>query len=255
MNTTSVHIKNLVSIVTPLYNSAKFINQTIESVINQTYKNWEMIIIDDCSTDHSVGIVQGYLQKDSRIKLIKLEKNSGPAVARNKGIEMAKGKYLTFLDSDDVWSQHFLTESIKFITIKKCQFVFASYERVDENLNAILAPFIVPKKVSYNDILKTCSISCLTAFIDIQTLGKFYMKDVGHEDYTLWLQILKKVNYAYGIQKPLAKYRILSNSLSRNKIQVATYQWKIYRVIEKLSLIKSLYYFAHYTYYGLKKYR
>lgn len=248
------NIKHLVSIITPSYNSARFIKQTIESVIKQTHQNWEMIIIDDCSIDASVEIIQGYMQKDSRIRLIKLEKNSGPAIARNKGIKAAKGKYLTFIDSDDIWNQYFLEKSIKFINAKKCDFVFASYERVDENLNPILNPFIASKKVNYNDILKTCNISCLTAFINIKNIGKFYMENVGHEDYTLWLKILKKIDCAYGIQEPLAKYRILNNSLSRNKIQSALWQWQIYRKIEKLSLIQSLYYFVQYTYYGFKKY-
>ncbi|SFV88919.1 Putative N-acetylgalactosaminyl-diphosphoundecaprenol glucuronosyltransferase [hydrothermal vent metagenome] len=247
-------IKHLVSVITPSYNSAMFIKQTIESVIKQTHQKWEMIIIDDCSTDASVNIIRDYIQKDSRIRLITLEENSGPAIARNKGIKVAKGKYLTFIDSDDIWNEYFLEKSIKFINIKECDFIFASYERVDENLKSILKPFIVPKKVNYHDVLKTCSISCLTAFMDMHNIGKFYMENVGHEDYTLWLKILKKIDCAYGIQEPLAKYRISNNSLSRNKIQSALWQWQIYRKIEKLSLIKSIYYFVQYAYYGFKKY-
>src|SRR5690606_14330629 len=158
-----------------MFNSEVYISETINSVINQTHTNWELLLIDDGSTDQTFDIIKNFMERDERIRLYKLELNSGPAVARNVGINKAKGKYLTFLDADDVWFNNFIESSIE--TIKKTQvpFVFSSYKRSDETLNCIYSDFIVPQKVSYEDILKTNSISCLTAFLDIDKLGKKLM--------------------------------------------------------------------------------
>lgn len=242
----------LVSIITPMFNSEKFILETINSVINQTYTNWELILIDDCSTDSTLQI----LPKDNRIKVISLTENSGSAVARNKGIEMAKGKYLTFIDADDLWFPDFIETSIQTIKTSKVNFVFASYKRLDENLNPLLKDFIVPQKVTYHDILKTNSISCLTAFIDIEVLGKKHMPLVRkRQDMGLWLQYLKDINFAIGIKKPLAIYRIRKNSLSRNKWKLIKSQWYFYREVEKLKIFQSIYYFVFWVINGFIKYR
>lgn len=246
--------EDLVSIITPSYNAAKFIAQTVESVTNQTYENWEMIIVDDCSVDNSVEIIQNYIQKDSRIKFLKLEKNSGPAIARNKAIKAANGRYIAFLDADDIWLPHKLKTQIQFMDDNDLLFTYSSYYLIDEK-GKDLGFFNTKSKISYTDMLKTCSVGCLTAIYDVQKIGKLYMPNIfKRQDYGLWLKILKKIDYAYGVQEPLAKYRILDNSLSRNKIQAARYQWKIYRNIEKLGLIKSLYYFVQYAYHGIRKY-
>ncbi|RUA05759.1 MAG: glycosyltransferase family 2 protein [Gammaproteobacteria bacterium] len=248
------NIENLVSIITPSYNSEDFISFTIKSVLDQTYQNWEMIIIDDCSTDNSTEIIQGYIQKDSRIKLIYTKKNSGPSAARNLAIEISKGRYIAFLDADDIWLPHKLKTQIQFMNDNNLSFTYSSYYLIDEK-GKDLGVFNTKSNISYAGMLRTCSVGCLTAIYDTQKIGKLYMEGVfGHEDYTLWLKILKKVDYAYGIQEPLAKYRILNNSLSRDKIQAAKYQWQVYRKIEKLSLAKSLYYFVQYAYHGVKKY-
>lgn len=200
---------NLVSIITPSFNSEKFISETIASVQNQTYSNWEMIIVDDCSKDKTVEIVEQIIKSDNRIKLIKLEKNSGPAIARNTGINAVSGKFMTFLDADDIWFPDFIENSIKTIQQEKIYFVFSSYRRSDEDLNFIYSDFIVPQKVTYYDILKTNSISCLTAFIDIEVLGKKFMPEVfKRQDMGLWLKYLKEIPYAYGIKEPKAIYRI-----------------------------------------------
>ncbi|AMC10135.1 glycosyl transferase [Lutibacter profundi] len=247
-------MSKLVSIITPNYNCEKYIATTIESVINQTYKNWELIIVDDCSTDNSVKIINDFINKDKRIKLIKLSKNSGPAVARNKAIEVSKGSYMAFLDSDDLWFPKFLESSIKVIQNTE-GFVFASYHRYDENLNPYLRDFKVPKRVNYYDILKSNSISCLTAFIDIDKLGKRQMPQILYrQDMGLWLFYLKKIKYAVGIQKPLAIYRIRKKSHSRNKINLLIHQWYFYRNVEHLSTFNSIYYFALWSFYGFKKY-
>jgi glycosyltransferase involved in cell wall biosynthesis len=244
----------LVSIITPSYNSEKFISETIKSVLNQTYKNWEMLITDDGSTDNSYEIINKICEKDSRIKLFSI-KNAGPAVARNNSIKHAKGKYVAFLDSDDLWFSEFLSKSINCIS-KSEGFVFSSYKRCNEiTLKEQYKDFIVPKKVTYMDILKTNSISCLTAFIDIEKLGKEYMPEVLYrQDMGLWLKYLKKINYAKGIKETLAIYRIRDNSHSRNKKKLLKPQWYFYRHVENLSFITSIYLMIVWAYRGFKKY-
>lgn len=249
-------MSNLVSIVTPTYNSAKYIAETIQSVQKQTYQNWEMIIVDDCSSDNTTDLIKDFIAKDNRIQLHVLESNSGPAVARNKGIENASGKYMTFLDADDIWSEDFIEISIKTIQETGIQFVFSSYRRSDEELNFIYSDFIVPQKVTYTDILKSNSISCLTAFLDIEILGKKSMPLIRkRQDMGLWLQYLKEIPFAYGIQEPKAIYRIRENSLSRKKSNLLKYQWQFYREVEKLNVFQSAYYMLHWMYRGFMKYR
>lgn len=249
-------MESLVSIITPTYNSEAFILQTIRSVQNQTYKNWELIIVDDCSTDETVKLIIQEAQKDNRITLIKLNENSGPAKARNAGIEKISGKYMTFLDADDIWFPEFITTSIETILKNQVFFVYSSYRRSNENLEFVYSDFIVPQKVTYTDILKTNSISCLTAFIDVEKLGKKRMPDIfKRQDMGLWLQYLKEIPYAYGIQQPLAIYRIRKNSLSRKKSKLLKYQWQFYREVEHLSILQSAYYMINWMYKGFFKYR
>jgi len=246
----------LVSIITPTFNSASYIAETIQSVQNQTYLHWELIIVDDGSTDQTISIIQEIQKVEPRIQLIRQEKNVGPAITRNKGIELAKGNYLTFLDADDLWFSNFIENSINTIEKTKIPFVFSSYRRSDEVLNFVYSDFIVPQKVTYSDILKTNSISCLTAFLDIEVLGKKFMPIIHkRQDMGLWLQYLKEIPYAYGIQEPKAIYRIRKNSLSRKKSDLIKYQWQFYRKVEKLSVIHSAYYMTHWMVRGFLKYR
>lgn len=246
----------LVSIITASYNAADFIAETIASVQNQTHTEWEMIITDDASTDATVEAVTEIQKNDSRVKLIPLKENVGPAVARNHSIEAAKGKYLAFLDADDIWFDYHLKESIEACKKHQTGFVFASYKRSNEALEFVYSDFIVPKKVTYTDILKTNSISCLTAFVDVEQLGKKKMPEVKkRQDMGLWLKYLKEIPYAVGIQKPHAIYRIRQNSLSRNKKNLLKYQWDFYRQVEKLSIISSAYYMLCWMYLGYKKYK
>jgi glycosyltransferase involved in cell wall biosynthesis len=246
----------LVSIITPTFNSASYIAETIQSVQNQTYQNWEMIIVDDGSTDETVSIIQQIQKTEHRINLVIQPKNVGPAITRNIGIELVQGKYLTFLDADDLWFPDFIQNSITTIQQTKVPFVFSSYRRADESLNFVYSDFIVPQKVTYHDILKTNSISCLTAFLDIEVLGKKFMPIIHkRQDMGLWLQYLKEIPFAHGIQEPKAIYRIRKNSLSRKKSDLIKYQWQFYRKVEKLSVIHSAYYMVHWMVRGFLKYR
>jgi teichuronic acid biosynthesis glycosyltransferase TuaG len=249
-------MNNLVSIITPSYNSAKYIAETIKSVQKQTYSNWEMIIVDDGSSDNTEEIINEIQLTDKRIHFLKLAQNSGSGVARNKGIENASGDFMTFIDADDIWFPTFIEKSIEAIKKNNIPFVFSSYKRSNEELDFVFSDFIVPQKVTYSDILKSNSISCLTAFLDIKTLGKKYMPKIRkRQDMGLWLQYLKEIPYAYGIQETQAIYRIRENSLSRNKSKLLKYQWQFYREVEKLNIFQSVYYMLHWMYRGFMKYR
>lgn len=244
----------LISIITPNYNASKYIAATIESVQKQTYSNWELLIVDDCSTDNSVEIIKTFQKNDARIKLLELTQNAGPAIVRNEGIKQAQGNYLTFIDADDIWLPNFIETSLK--KIKESEgFVFASYHRFNEDLEPCYKDFIVPSKVNYADILKSNSISCLTAFIDINKLGKFYMPEVLYrQDMGLWLKYLKRIDVAIGIKQPLAIYRIRKKSHSRNKLNLLKHQWKFYRNVAQLSILESMYYFLCWMFFGVRKY-
>ena len=247
---------DLVSIITANYNCEKFIEETIESVLAQTYKNWEMIIVDDVSTDNSVNIIKKYLKQDNRIKLIQLNKNSGAAVARNKAIEVAKGRYIAFLDSDDLWKPTKLEKQLVFMQKNNYDFTYTDYNLINEDSIKYGKTFKAKKESSYYDLLKTCSIGCLTVIYDTKNLGKITMPLIlRRQDYGLWLKILKKIDKAYCLDESLAVYRTRQNSISSNKLKASQYQWKIYREIEKLNILSSIYYFLHYTYNGIMKYK
>lgn len=249
-------MSGLVSIITPTYNSAKYIAETIQSVQNQTYNNWEMILVDDGSNDQTVSIIQNLQRTDERIKLFIQPENAGPAKARNKGIENVSGTFMTFLDADDIWLPNFIQNSIKTIQRTGVNFVFSSYKRSNEDLEFVYSDFIVPQKVTYTDILKTNSISCLTAFINIEKLGKKKMPDIfKRQDMGLWLSYLKEIPFAFGIQEPQAIYRIRENSLSRDKKKLLKYQWQFYREVENLSIFQSTYYMVQWMWRGFMKYR
>ncbi|QKF81109.1 glycosyltransferase family 2 protein [Halarcobacter ebronensis] len=242
----------LVSIITPSYNSAKFISETIESVLAQTYKNWEMIIVDDCSPDKANDIINKYIKKDNRIRLIKLKKNKGPAVARNIATKEARGKYIAFLDSDDIWFNNKLEKQIDFMKKNNLVLTYSAYETINENNKHINTRYI-KEVITYKDMLKSNRIGNLTGIYDTNKIGKYYMDDVRHEDYTLWLKIMKDINYTKGLNESLAKYRILNKSISSNKIKVLSWTWNIYRNNLNLNIFKSSYYFIHYIYYSLIK--
>lgn len=240
-----------VSIIMPSYNSSLYISKTIDSVIFQNFKNWELIIIDDCSTDNSVEIIKEYVNTDIRIKLLKLEKNAGAAVARNRGIEEASGRFIAFLDSDDLWHPEKLNKQVNFMLENDYAFTYTAYHKVNE-YGEYLSKVNIPLKTKYNELLKTCVIGCLTAMYDSHKLGKVYFPLIRkRQDFALWLKILKLTPYAYGLNEDLANYTVRSDSISANKLKAAQYNWYLYRNIEKLNILKSMYYFSHYMIKGI----
>lgn len=242
----------LISIITPAYNSDRFIRQTMDSVLAQTYENWEMIIVDDHSTDKTVEYVKDYQKRDPRIKLFQLNKNSGSAVARNTAMRNAKGRYIAFLDSDDMWYPEKLEKQIRFMQEKDIAFSFTKYRLMEEDGTVKEVESKAPDSVGYDDLMKHCVIGCLTVMLDREKTGDQEMVNIRtRQDYAYWLAITKRGIRAYGLPEVLAKYRIVENSISRNKIKAAQRQWYVYREIEKQNLIKSLWYFANYAIAGI----
>ena len=245
-----------ISIITPVFESELFIKSTIKSVQTQTYQNWELILIDDASTDESAKIAESFAVKDERIKLIKLDSNKGPAAARNRGIKEASGRYIAFLDSDDLWYEEKLYKQLKFMKENHYAFTYTGFEKINEEGKVIGAIIPYKEEVCYYDLLKSNHIGCLTAMIDLKILGyKMYMPDIKkRQDQGLWLEILKEIDKAYCLNKVLGKYRIRKDSISINKIANIKFQWQLYRELEKLSIIQSLYYMLWYAFYGMRKY-
>lgn len=245
----------LVSIITPSYNCSRTIIDTIKSVQSQTLNDWEMIIVDDCSIDNTVDVINSYIKNDNRIKLIRSSWNGGAAVSRNIAIDAANGRYIAFLDSDDKWHKTKLEKQINFMQSNDIDLSYTGYNRYSED-GMFLSSFMPPKSVCYNDILKTNSIGCLTAIYDTKRIGKVFMPNISkRQDMGLWLRILKLTERAYGMNEVLADYCIQRNSVSSNKYHAAKFQWRLYREVENLGFRFSLYNFVNYFYYGVKKSR
>lgn len=242
-------MKELVSIIVPVYNAEKFIDETISTVLDQTYTNFELLLVNDCSTDNSEKLIKKYL-KDDRIKLINNETNSRAAVSRNNGIKAAKGRYICFLDADDKWDKTKLEKQIKFMNEKDCEFSFTSYEFADENCIPNGKKVIVPETITYNEALKNTTIWTSTVMFDMTKLSKedIYMPDVKSEDTACWWSILKKIDKAYGLQDILSFYRRTEGTLSSNKFEAIKRIWNLYRNVEHLNLFKSLYCFFGYAF-------
>lgn len=237
-------MKYLVSIITPTYNSSDFIRDTYQSLLDQTYSNWEWIITDDCSADDTVDIVNKISHHDHRVSLAVNDINLGAAVTRNNSLRRAKGEFIAFIDSDDLWSYKKLESQIKFMNSNKVDFSFTSYELVDSNghkLNRYVDTHEIPF-VTYEDMLrKKATLGCSTVMLRRSAFDKIEMPLIRTgQDYGLWLSLLKLGGKAYLIPNSFTKYRILPNSISRNKLNKARRQWEIYRDIEGLSLTKSI---------------
>ncbi|USL96177.1 glycosyltransferase family 2 protein [Riemerella anatipestifer] len=242
-----------VSIITPCYNASKFLKETINSVLNQTFTNWEWIISDDNSKDNSVEIIKQI--NDPRIKLIESKQNGGAGKARNLALELATGRYITFLDADDLWETNFLEEMVSFMKRENAELAYSNYARCDENLTPIIEDFKADKIVTFNNLLKTCRLSLLSSMYDSQRVGKeFFPEGSKREDHVMWLNLLKKIPQGKPLPKTMAKYRMHSNSVSRKKSNIIKDQYLVYKDFMNFSTLKSLYYTAHWAFNGFLKY-
>lgn len=245
---------NIVSIITPTYNSSKYIEETIRSIINQTYTNWELLITDDCSSDNTLQIIEAFQAKDKRIKVFKLKTNSGAGVARNNSIRKASGKFIAFCDSDDKWLPNKLEKQINFLHKNNQPFTYSSYKVIDES--GIFKEVITcPKKVTFQKMLRNNYVGCLTAIYDSEKLGKMYMPEIRtRQDWVLWLNILKTIKTAKGITEPLAIYTDRSNSISSNKIKLLVSNWKVYKnELGYNSIMSTILTFNFLIFYAAKK--
>ncbi|MFH4803745.1 glycosyltransferase family 2 protein [Vibrio diabolicus] len=245
--------EDVVSIIMPTYNSEQTVVESIQSVLSQTYKNWELIIVDDRSTDNTWQVIQTYADKYDNIRVFQNTENLGAGASRNFAIKKAKGRFIAFLDSDDLWMENKLAEQIPFMLENNYPLTYTHYSRFnsEEELSVVTAPeYTTYKKLMYSNV-----IGCLTAVYDTQALGKRYMPLIRkRQDMGLWLDILKDTPKAYCLPKPLAKYR-MDSGMTANKFSVLSYQWKFYRDVVGLSLPRSLFTFSVYAVKGTMKHR
>ncbi|MCQ2326180.1 MAG: glycosyltransferase [Bacteroidales bacterium] len=248
-------MSELISIITPCYNAERFIVDTIESVLSQTYTNWEMLIVDDCSTDKSAEIIKSYEQKDNRIHYYKTEKGSGsPSKPRNIGIDNAKGEYIAFLDSDDMWLTDKLEKQYNYMKRNNVEFVYSNYEKIDYKGTRSNRLVYTRKKTGYKDMLKLNSVPCLTSMLSRNLVGDKRFKKILNEDFEFWLQILKTGVVAYNINEVTSLYRELENSRSSSKLIVIKSRWNIIRKIEHIAIIPAMYYITYYAVKATLKY-
>lgn len=246
-------IDGLVSIIMPAYNAEDFISDSIESVRSQTYQNWELIITDDCSFDNTLCIVEKYAKIDGRIKVYRLDKNSGAAVARNYSIKKAMGQYIAFLDSDDLWTPEKLQHQITFMKKIKSSFCSTLYERMEENGKKTGIVVDNSNIESYKDLLKNCPGNS-TIIFDAKIIGKQYGEKIRkRNDYVLWLKVIKQSKRLDCFKENLTFYRVRKGSISSNKVKLIRYHWHIYRNIEGLGFFESLYLVSYWCTKGIKK--
>lgn len=242
-------IKDLVSIVTPVYNAQATLQNTIDSVLSQTYPNWELILVNDASSDQSASLIQNAMAKDKRIKTIELKTNAGAARARNLALDSARGQYIAFLDSDDAWDSTKLEKQLAFMKEKAVAFTFTAYRTTKGRIVK------APKCVTYRQLVVDNVIGCLTVLIDRRMTGDFKMPDYRKgQDHLTWLNLMKQGHTAYGLNEVLATYTEgNSGSLSGNKLKAAQRQWFNYRHALKLGFFQSAVYFIQYAVLALKK--
>ncbi len=232
-------MKPIVSIITPIYNSEKTIEETINSVLNQTFKEFELIIVDDLSTDKTVSIIKKYQELDNRIKLFVLSKKGGATGARNRAIKEAKGRYVAFLDADDLWKKDKLEKQIKFMQDNQIAFSYTDYDYIDEYSNNLNRYRKCPQKVTYFRMLLGDSIGCLTVIYDSKIVGKIKIPNITkRNDYALWCLILKKVKVGYKYKEILASYRKSNGSLSSGKkAHLLKYHYQLHQEINGFNLV------------------
>lgn len=240
-----------VSIIMPSFNSAEFIGEAIESVLAQTHRSWELLVVDDCSRDDTRSIIASYGALDDRIRPIFLQENSGSAVARNTAIAETRGRYIAFLDSDDIWAQQKLERQLAFMTESGCPFTYTSYERISEE-GRPLSIVRVPPATTFRSLLRKNVVACLTAIYDTAFFGRTLMPDIRKgQDYGLWLALLRRVDHGCGLDEVLGRYRVRENSISSNKFESSQWVWRIYREVVGLSLPAAIVSFTFYAAGGI----
>jgi teichuronic acid biosynthesis glycosyltransferase TuaG len=247
--------EDLISIIMPAYNCEKYVEEAINSVLAQSYRNWELIVIDDGSVDNTRNIITEYLQNDFRISLLSNEKNIGVSAARNRGIDFAKGKWIAFLDSDDMWTPYKLEKQIEAVEENNAEFIFTGSSYINEEGKPYKGIFEVPEKVSYKRLKKQNVISCSSVLINKKYFINIKMEGNDmHEDYAVWLRILRTGITAYGVNEPLLIYRIHRNSRSWNKIKTINMTYKVFRFIG-LNPVSSAYFMVRHVIGAIKKYK
>lgn len=252
---TGAPVRCLVSVIMPAYNAERFIEKAIASVLSQTYTDWELLILDDCSTDRTAEIAERFSEADSRIRLLRNPKNLGVAITRNIGFDAAGGRWVALLDSDDVWRGDKLEKQLAVAEKTGADIIYCSYALIDES-GAHQSDFVVPETTSYDAMLKESVLSCSTVMLRRGILTEHrFSPDCYHEDYAFWLKLLRSGYRAAASREILADYRIVEGSRSDNKLRSARNRWRIYRRVERLSFAKSLRAFAAYAVNGVVKYR
>lgn len=238
-----------VSIVVPVYNAEKYLEETVESVRKQTYENWELLLVDDCSSDKSAEVMKRLAERDARIRPVFQPQNGGAAKARNRGIREAEGSYIAFLDADDIWKTEKLEKELAFLREKDAAFVFSGYEFADEQARGLGKIVRVPERLTYRQALKNTTIFTSTVLLDVEKLGKelIQMPDIKSEDTAAWWKILRNGYTAYGLNENLVYYRRSAGTLSANKLEAVKRIWRLYRQAEGLSVWYSFYNFCFYA--------
>lgn len=243
-----------VSVITPAYNASKYIGDTVASVRAQSFVDWEMIIVDDCSIDDTYQLVAALASEDARIKVIKHQSRRGVAAARNTALDLAVGEYMAFLDCDDLWLPDKLQKQIEFMVTNGYVLTYTMYQKFASETGKRGKIIKVPNKMTANDILGNTAIGCLTVMVNRKRVGVFHMPLIKHtEDNCTWQEILSRGYVAYGLKENLALYRVGNVSLSSNKMKAARLQWDTYREYYKFSVFKSSYYFLCYAFHAVKK--
>lgn len=252
--TSDTYIDGLVSVIMPMHNSASFLREAIDSVLAQTYTNWELLIVDDASTDNSLVLANEFAKTDNRIKVIRNEHSIGmPSAPRNVGIKLSKGRFIAFLDSDDIWFPQKLEQQLPLFEDRRVAIAYANYEKIDEYSNRKQRLVNAPDHSTYSSLLKGNVIGNLTGVYDRSKVGTEFIRNTHHEDYAMWLAILKKGFIAKNTGTVLGGYRITKNSISSQKLKTAGWQWTVYRDVERLSVLKSAYYFVFYAFKAFSK--
>lgn len=254
MNTATSESNDLVSIITPAYRCAGVVGETIQSVLDQTHSNWELLIAEDCSPDDTAAVIEQWCRKDARIRLIRMPANGGPALARNAAIQAARGRWLAFLDSDDLWLPRKLELALRFARERQAPFVFTGFRRMSADGTRVGHYIRAPRTLTYRQLLGNTAIATSTVMVDRGAVPQVVMRKTFYDDFDCWLQILKGGHVAHGLDEDLMRYRVMAQSVSRGKRRSASMVWRAYRELEGMSVPVAAWYFGQYALRGMLKY-